>query len=138
MYSNRFKISSIFLSVILLLSTFSVTISQHYCGSYLVDSSIVKKADSCKMEMTEGSEQSACSKMKKDCCSDLEFSIDGQDELKIVSEEFSHSNQFIASLFLLTYINLFEGLEENEYLNSEYPPPLIVRTIFKLDETYLI
>ena len=35
-------------------------------------------------------------------------------------------------------INLFENLENNVSSFEEYEPPLVIKEIFKIDETYLI
>ena len=45
------KISAILMAVVVLFSTMSFTISEHYCGDKLVDSALFSKAEFCGMEM---------------------------------------------------------------------------------------
>ncbi len=126
------------MAFVVLFSTMSFTIDMHYCGDTLVDTAIFKKAKTCGMEMQKTTSTSECSITKKDCCKEEQIVVEGQDELKISFDSFSLDQQFFVASFVYSYINLFEGLEENTTTFSEYPPPLIVRSIYKLDETYLI
>lgn len=125
------------MAFIVLFSTMSFTIEMHYCGENLVDTAIFKKAKSCGMEMEKPSSKS-CSVSKKNCCNDKKVIIDGQNELQLSFDTLSFEQQQFVYSFIYTYINLFEGLEGNITSFSEFPPPLIVRNIYKLDETYLI
>ena len=125
------------MAFIVLFSTLSFTIDMHYCGNTLVDTAIFKKAKNCGMEM-QNSTTKECSMTKKNCCSDKQIFVDGQDELKVSFDTLSFEQQQFVVSFIYTYINLFEGF--NEEINSfqEYKPPLVVRQLYKLDETYLI
>ncbi len=125
------------MALVVLLSTMSFTIDMHYCGGTLVDTAIFQKAKTCGMEMQE-SQTKDCSITKKNCCSDKQTVIDGQNELKLSLDTLSlEQQQFVAS-FIYTYINLFEDADENINSYRDYAPPLVVREIYKLDETYLI
>ncbi len=124
------------MAFVVLFSTMSFTISMHYCGDTLVETVVFKKVKGCGMEMQNPSK--GCSMMKKNCCDDKQLVVDGQDELQLSFDKLTfEQQQFIAS-FIHTYTDLFE--EYNEDINSfrEYKPPLVVRQIYKLDETYLI
>ena len=132
------KILSLAMAFVVMLSTMSFTVDMHFCGDTLVDSAVFKKAKSCGMEMNKDAPNTDCSITKKDCCSDKQLLVDGQDELKISVDKISFEQQLFIASFYYTYTNLFEGLEEKVTAFSEYPPPLIVRRIYKLDETYLI
>ena len=131
------KIMSISMAFVVLFSTLSFTIDMHYCGDNLVETAVFKKAKGCGMEMQNPSTKD-CSITKKNCCSDKQILVDGQDELKLNFDTLSFEQQQFFTSFIYSYSNLFEGLEENITSFSEYPPPLIVRSIYKLDETYLI
>ena len=128
---------SISMAFVVLFSTLSFTIDMHYCGDNLVETAIFKKAKGCGMEMQSPSTK-GCSITKKNCCSDKQILVDGQNELKLNFDNLTFEQQQFVTSFIYSYINLFEGLEENTTSFSEYPPPLIVRNIYKLDETYLI
>ena len=131
------KISSFLMAIVVLFSTMSFTVDMHYCGDTLVDSAIFHKAETCGMEMESPSTE-GCSIKIKDCCSDEQLVIDGQDELKITFDKLTFDQQVFVASFVYTYINLFEGLEENVTSYRDYAPPLVIRQIYKLDETYLI
>ncbi|MGG5486309.1 HYC_CC_PP family protein [Gaetbulibacter sp. PBL-D1] len=131
------KIMSLAMTFVVLFSTMSFTVNMHYCGDTLVESAIFQKAKGCGMEMEKPSTES-CSITKKNCCDDKQLAIEGQDELQLQLDKITFEQQvFIASL-VYSYINLFEGLDNNVSSYEEYKPPLVVRQIFKIDETYLI
>ncbi len=103
------KIASLFMAVIVLLSTMSFTIEKHYCGDYLVDISILGNLEKCDMK----SEQAAVLK-KKDCCSDEILHVEGQDELQ--KENFNtlpiYQKLFLTDVFFkkLAFLDSKEGL----------------------------
>ena len=130
------KIVSISMAFVVLFSTLSFTIDMHYCGDTLVDTAIFKKAKDCGMDM-QNSTTKECSMTKKNCCNDKQIFIDGQDELKISFDTLSFEQQQFFVSFIHTFINLFEGFDE-EINTLEYKPPLVVRQLYKLDQTYLI
>ncbi|MBE7688979.1 hypothetical protein G1L02_12060 [Tenacibaculum finnmarkense] len=131
------KIMSIVMTFVVLFSTMSFTVDMHYCGDELVDTAIFQKAKNCGMEMQKLSSKD-CSITKKSCCSDKQVAVNGQDELKVSFDSLSFEQQKFVVSFIYTYINLFEGLQQNTTSFSGYPPTLIVKNIYKLDETYLI
>jgi hypothetical protein len=131
------KISSFLMAIVVLFSTMSFTIDMHYCGYTLVETTIFHKAKGCGMEMEKPSSE-GCSITKKNCCDDKQLVIDGQDELKLNFDKLTFEQQQFVASFIYTYINLFEGLDKNVSSFDEYKPPLVVRQIFKIDETYLI
>jgi hypothetical protein len=131
------KIMSLAMAFVVLFSTMSFTVSMHYCGDALVETALFQKAKGCGMEMVNPSTE-GCSLTKINCCDDKQFAIEGQDELQLQVDKITFDqHQFIAS-FVLTYINLFGGLDNNVSSYEEYRPPLVVRCIYKIDETYLI
>nr|WP_262911085.1 hypothetical protein [Tenacibaculum ovolyticum] len=131
------KIISISMAFVVLLSTMSFTIDMHYCGGSLVDTAIFQKAKTCGMEMQK-SQTKDCSITKKNCCNDKQTVINGQNELKLSFDVLSFEQQQFLASFIYTYINLFECVDENISSYRDYSPPLVVREIYKLDETYLI
>ena len=91
-----------------------------------------------KAQMTKSSTECAAMDMEMDCCSDVEIVMEGQDELKISFDKLTFDQQLFVASFVYSYNNLFEGLEEKVSSHNDYPPPLVTRQIYKLDETYLI
>ncbi len=125
------------MAFVVLFSTMSFTIDMHYCGDTLVETAVFHKAKGCGMEMQNPS-STDCAVTKKNCCTDEQITIEGQDELKISFDKLTFDQQVFIASFISTYINLFEGLNESVSSYEEYKPPLVIRQIFKLDETYLI
>jgi len=129
------KMFSVVLALLVLLSTLSFTIDKHFCGETLVDSAIFSKAKTCGMEMEDAQETG----LKKSCCKEEVDIIKGQDELKLTSfDNLKFQQQVFITSFVYSYIYPIIELKENEITFDDYPPPLIVKTIYKLDEVYLI
>ncbi|WP_225035684.1 HYC_CC_PP family protein [Winogradskyella sp. SM1960] len=131
------KIMSLLMAFVVLFSTMSFTMNMHYCGDTLVETAIFNKAKGCGMEMEKPSTE-GCSITKKNCCNDEQLVIDGQDELKLNFDKLTFEQQQFVASFIYTYINLFEGLDKNVSSYEEYKPPLVIRQLYKIDETYLI
>lgn len=131
------KILSIVMAFVVLCSTMSFTLNMHYCGDTLVETALFQNAKGCGMEMEKPSTES-CSVTKKSCCDDKQVLIEGQDELQIQAEKISFEQHFFIATFVFTYNHLFEEFENKNHSFQEYKPPLVVRQIFKIDETYLI
>ena len=131
------KIMSLAMAFVVLCSTMSFTVNMHYCGDTLVETAIFQKAKGCGMEMEKPSTE-GCSITKKNCCDDEQLAIEGQDELQLQVDKISFEQQVFIASFVYTFINLFEGLDNNVSTYEEYKPPLVVKQIFKIDETYLI
>ncbi len=131
------KIMSLAMAFVVLFSTMSFTMNMHYCGGTLVETAIFQKAKGCGMEMEKPATE-GCSITKKNCCVDKQLAIEAQDELQLQVDKISFEQQVFIASFVYTYINLFEGLDKNVSSYEEYKPPLVVRQIFKIDETYLI
>ncbi len=125
------------MAFVVLFSTMSFTINMHYCGDTLVETAIFQKVKGCGMEMQKPSAE-GCAITKKNCCKNEQSLVDGQDELQFSVDTISFEQQVFIASFVYTYINLFEDFDNNVSSFEAYEPPLVVRQIFKLDETYLI
>ncbi|AXT19066.1 hypothetical protein D7030_14450 [Flavobacteriaceae bacterium AU392] len=128
------KVFSISLALIVLCSTLSFTVEKHYCGSFLVDVALFNSVEKCGMDTVMNSNEN-----EKSCCNDEIEVIQGQDELKALTfDDLNFEQQLFITVYTYSYINSFKGLENRTISFLEYPPPLIVRQLFKLDEAYLI
>ena len=125
------------MAFVVLFSTMSFTVSMHYCGDNLVETAVFQKAQGCGMEIQKPSAK-GCAVTKKNCCSDEQLVVDGQDELQLQVDTISFEQQVFITSFVYTYINLFEFIDKNVSSYKQYKPPLVIRQIFKIDETYLI
>jgi hypothetical protein len=131
------KIMSFAMAFVVLFSTMSFTVNMHYCGDTLVETAMFHKAKGCGMEMQKPSSE-GCTITKKNCCNDEQLVVDGQNELQLQVDTISFEQQVFIASFVYTYISLFEGLDNNVTSYEAYEPPLVIRQIFKIDETYLI
>lgn len=131
------KILAFAMAFVVLFSTTSLALNMHYCGDTLVETALFNKAKGCGMEMQNPSTE-GCSITKKNCCDDKQLVVEGQDELQLQVNKISFDQQVFLASFVYTYILLFDGIENNVSSFEAYKPPLVIRQIFKLDETYLI
>jgi hypothetical protein len=131
------KIMSILMGFVVLFSTLSFTIDMHFCGDTLVETAVFHKAKGCGMEMQKPSTE-GCATTKKNCCSDEQLVVDGQDELQLQVNTASFEQQLFLVSFVHTYNTLFKGLDKNVSSYSAYKPPVVIRQIYKFDETFLI
>ena len=138
MYEILKKITAFLMAFVVLFSTMSFTISEHYCGDHLVDSALFSKAETCGMELDKPSPNKDCNVQKKNCCSDIVKQFEGQSELKTDTIPLNLEQQFFISSFIYSYINLFEGLDNNVIPFKYYSPPLLIKDIQILDAVFLI
>jgi len=132
------KIVSLAMAFVVLFSTMSFTVNMHYCGDTLVDTAIFHKAQGCGMEMDKPSTQEGCSITKKNCCDEKQLAIEGQDELQLQVDKITFEQQLFIASFVYTYIYLSVDVDNNVSSYEEYEPPVVIRHIYKIDETYLI
>ena len=130
--------TAIGLAFLVMASTMSFTINEHYCGGDLVDTSLFVKADTCMMEGMEMSNSDDVSIAKDTCCNDVITVIDGQDEVHQNGKQLAFDQQLFIATFLYTYSNLFSNKENSIVSYSDYIPPKLVKDIQALDETFLI
>lgn len=140
LFKNIFALS---LACLVLLSTMSFTINSHYCGDILVSTSFITQSKSCGMDSDgfQKKEQNLlkdCSMFKKDCCTNEIQLIEGQDDLKLDFSKLNINQQVFISSFVYAYIFVLEGLDTEFYPFKYYTPPLVVKDIQLLDETFLI
>jgi len=133
------KISSISMALLVLFSSFSFTVHKHMCGNEVADVSYVIEADSCGMEMNvcENNNSSEQNIEKEPCCKNISEIVEGnQNEQQALQSLEIQQVQFVAA-FINSYVSLFDEAKTATSYN-DYPPPLIVKNIYKLDEVYLI
>ncbi len=131
------KLLSITMALVVLFSTMSFTVDMHYCGDTLVDASIFEKSDGCGMS-TESKIVDDCFRVKKSCCSDKQFVVDGQDELPFSVDKISVKKIAFVASFLNTYFYLFEDLGRNAIPFKNYRTPQITKDFSILFQTFLI
>lgn len=133
-----YNIGAIGMALLVLVSTVSFTVDKHFCGSMLMDMAIMHKAEACAME--KAMEQRTCdsSAEKPGCCSDEHIVIQGQDDLKMSWKKISLDDQQFLISFTYSYLQSFEDYSRTRVTFDDYAPPLIIRDIQLLNESFLI
>lgn len=128
------------MALIVLFSTMSFSLDMHFCGDHLVDFSLFDHVDNCMMkaEKSKSSGDCAMMEMDMDCCTDVEVVLQGQDDLKISFDQITFDQQVFVATFIYSYINLFEGFDEQVVPFIDYSPPPLIRDFQVLDQTFLI
>lgn len=134
--SKAHKIISALLSLLVLVSTLSLTIEKHFCGDVLIDVAIFTESQKCAMEAYE-IEQSKIT--KKSCCKDEVDIIEGRDDLAVKNfEDFDDIQKLVLSSYIYSYTSIYRSLSKKTIPHKDYSPPILIKDIQVLDETYLI
>ena len=131
------KIASSLMALAVVCSTMSFTVSMHYCGNTLVETAVFNKAKGCGMDMKQPNKE-GCAVSNKNCCNDKQLEVDGQSELQLQVDKISFEQKLFIASFVYTYTTLLEDLHNNVTSYATYKPPLVIRQLYKIDETYLI
>ncbi|MCB0474391.1 MAG: hypothetical protein KDC69_01880 [Flavobacteriaceae bacterium] len=126
------------MAIMVLLSTFSFMVDMHYCGDNLVDVAIFSKAETCGMEAQTTTTTSDCNMTKKNCCHEEQLLVKGQHELNNNVQKLPFSEQVFLTAFFVSYVELFEGLEEQVIPYRNYKPPLIISDLRVLHQVFRI
>lgn len=132
------KISSTLLALLVLLSTFSLTIEKHFCGDFLVDISYFGSTQGCADEEGDDSCDDPKTIAKKKCCTDQVHEIEGQDDLSTHSIKKITLKEQFALAFTISYYNLFVNIEKQVVPHKHYSPPNLVADIQVLHEVFII
>ena len=121
-------------------TTMSFTVNMHFCGHDLMDFSFVQQPENCGMDQVKAPVKPSCDIMlsKKSCCTDKQFSVHGQHEIKTSFDRLSIDQQVFVSTFVYSYINLFEALDKKPAHYKDYNPPFLERDLLSLNQTFLI
>ena len=131
------KISTTLLSFIVLFSSMSFTIDEHYCGNNLMDISYFGDADNCGSE--EVTMNSSSSSVKQNnCCKDettlLESSIFNKEKFNNLQHVDAEVLFFKANSYLGTYKDI--AIEIEYY--TDFSPPDIAQDFQVLHQVFLI
>ena len=130
------KSVSTVLALLVLVSTFSFTVDKHFCGSFLVDQAVFAKASTCGMELHSHLETDLMD--QDNCCSNQNISVEGQDELNISFNSMDFDQQVFVAAFTFSFNEFFQGSPQQVIPFKNYSPPLIVKDIPVLNDTFLI
>ena len=126
------------MAFLVLFSTMSFSMDMPFCGDMLVDFKLFQEADSCQMAMDMPSMDMVGDDMEMQCCSDVELLVPGQDDLQLSFDDLSFEQQTFIVAFTITYSNLFLGIDQHPTPFKEYSPPILIRDVQVLDQTFLI
>jgi len=107
-----YRLVSIVMAIMVLLSTMSFTVKKQYCGDFLIRVSFVANVE--KFDVSENLEATV---KKKDCCKHEVHYIEGQDQLQ--NESFKKMNfelQKILEPFVVSYsFNYFKSKKYKQF-----------------------
>jgi hypothetical protein len=126
------------MAFLVLFSTMSFSMDMHFCGDTLVDFKLFQEADTCAMAMDMPSMDMAEDDMEMHCCSDVALVVPGQDDLQGTFDTLSFEQQTIVIAYTFAYLNLFEEADLQPIPFKEYSPPMLIRDVQLLDQTFLI
>lgn len=130
------KISSLVMALLLLLSTVSWTVDKHTCMGRVMDVALFAKAEDCGMKAAMMVMEDDA--LENHCCGDETITLQGQDDLKISFNDINFDQQVFLVAYANYYVELFNLIEQQKLTNEYYPPPLLIKDIQLLDETFLI
>ena len=123
---------------LLLVSTTSWKVEKHYCLGHVMDISFFTPAEDCGMETGTSADDNSIFQSEDSCCSDVTILMQGQDDLSISYNDFSIAHPLFFVVFTYSYFNIAAPEEVQPIKHHHYPPPIIVKDIQLLDETFLI
>lgn len=134
MKSFLYKIATVLMALIVLISTFSFTIEKHYCGGFLVDVSYVGNVNSCGEKIESSSEVKI-----KNCCKDEIEHIEGQDVLQKNSiEKLTFKEQKTLISFAISFQVVFEKVSFKKKYLKDLSPPKLYQNYQVLYQSFLI
>lgn len=125
------------MAIIVLCSTLSFSVHKHFCGPFLKDVSVIVPSHGCGME-TNDSKDACKISVEKSCCNDVVELVKGQDDLKIAAPTFDLDQQQFLIAFTYSYVSLFSGDDLENPSFKAYSPPLVIRDIPVLHQSFLI
>ncbi len=133
------KIVSVTMALLVLCSTLTYTVEQHYCGNFLVDSSWFGHAKSCGMETLQtNNNATGCELVQTGCCSNKIFHIDGQDELNLAAHQLVFEPLHFVVFPSIVYQLLPPFNDDEPAIIEHYTPPILFRNFQVLNQTFLI
>lgn len=133
---------SVLMAILVLFSTISFTVEQHYCGKSLVGHAVFSSVEKCKSEThscgVEGMNSGHMKMGKDSCCSDKTERIIGQDELNVTSISFDFApNTFLISRSYIL-VDLLPELSPAAITYPPYEPPQLVYDLQVMCQVFII
>lgn len=132
------NIISFALAVIVLLSTFTFSITEYYCLDELVDFSLFRSFNNGPLDVESVSDYEGNNFQEKNCTDSIAKIIEGEHVFKTDAAELTFEQPTFSAFLGYSNWNIFESLDLEFVPLFEYPPPLLVNDIHVLDEVFLI
>ncbi|MGR7813361.1 HYC_CC_PP family protein [Lacinutrix undariae] len=130
------KTFSVALAILVLISTVYFTVDKHYCGENLMAVAVFSKAENCGDAVDDFVEEAH---IEDHCCTNKTEIVKGQDGLKFRDfDDLADFQQLFISSYAYSFINLFEGLQQQVIPHKDYSPPNLVADIQVLDQVFVI
>lgn len=134
------KIASIFLSLLILVSTMGITYSTHYCMGRAVDSELmigIHQLNCGMMDMNASCETTDTNTMVPGCCENDFISINTDNDYQVVKTEILLDANF---LFAFAYSFLFDHLKNGEpsIAHADHHPPPLEQDYQSLYQSFLL
>ena len=120
-----------------LFSTLSFAVEKHICNGNIADVAIFDELERCGMP-DENHNIDLQTIDTESCCQDEVHFVQGSNAELNVSQKSLQFTQTFCVLFAYTYFRLFENLETDSDAFLSYSPPLVVKDVQVLYETFLI
>lgn len=131
------QILSFILALIVMTSTLSFSISKHYCSNILVDTAVIQPAKTCGMH-DQNQDKPDKHQDEKSCCDDEVKLVEGQDELKISTIDFSLELPAEITVFSLIYVFPEIYTNKPDTIFNVYEPPEYECNLQLLHQVFLI
>lgn len=138
------KIISIFLSILLLVSSSGIAYTRHFCGGMEITSEITfgEIHLSCGMDMDADNSSDCGDKLgvfaENHCCENLITKVQTDDNFAKTSFDLKFSKIFVATLTQIFVLDTAEILSHKTSSFAEYNPPPCEQNINILYETYIL
>lgn len=141
MKKTSFKITSLLLAFTVLFSTMSFSVDKHYCGDMLFSKTIFNYTEDCDMQpqtVCDGENSSQDESKGKSCCFNIQEFVKGQNHEQNALQVASLDIQKIAIVVDFNSFDFDAVYKSIEYTYQDYSPPLLVKNIPVLVQTFRI
>lgn len=149
--SFTYRLSALFLAILMLFSTVGFSLDIHYCGGKVKSFSFYGKAETCKMMSKtstvscHNASKKTCSQnesnngfSKKSCCDQKTFTLQNLDDSKVINGiEWTTADLQLITVYVLANFNLFQT-EVSKTIYSVYSPPILNHDVAILHQVFLI
>lgn len=132
-----FKTLSLFMAMLVFVSSLGYSLDIHYCGGDIFDFSFVGDVTSCQEKEQTNTNQSKFT--KKGCCDLDHMKVETSNEFQLSTYDLEQNSvKAITFSTLLSQLDLIEINKEVAYKTLDYPPIICTNKVYKEKECFLI